>query len=773
MIERIKTFLLPVFLISISAFQFLYMLLIMSHIPIKAASILAILILSILIAAGFVKIKSSEPKRNFIGGLCILLFITFISIIASKFLPIGSVIFYISTVIIFILFWLKSKRAKTALSKLGLNHLEIINIFIFVFIAYYGGFGDFCRNYGIIDFDAQNFITWEYAAHKKFLLYKDIFYPYGILGFLKNSTILFNLIYALSSAAVLTAFFIVFKFLFKNRFFSYISFFILLLLASWNIIEFYRYGTVAIMSCAYAYILFKNYLQHKKCFLILGALLGLIFSLANDTGIYSSAIFLFILLIYPWLYHYRFKAILGYYKSLSFKLVFFIVGFILGILPFLVFLIKSHAVKDFFFNIAEFGAIGEYAKLSFWGSFLTKDNLFIFIPLAAAFIIISYRYANKRMGETFIDYLQLALMFTLLLLVQRNITRGGARQIDFISFVLILSFWPVIADYFRRYNVSKILLKIYFCLLILPAAFLLLRNDLTGMINLNYQKYINAYRWSFPNNIAEKIAYAKIDKCTKDVFDNIQKYLGNSYFKVKERLGGEQNFNGKIFSFPGDPVFYILFNQKPPKYFNAYEASPLYAQEAIIKFMETNQINYVIYNSANKSMDYAPYYVRNIFLYKYILNNFIIIDKIDNFLILKRSGGEDFFKNDFLNKVPEFKDFILNVDFGNIPASEGVNKKEYIEQNSEVVLENNISSTNKYLILRPKENVENKQYTISISTDAGQSKVSFRNCQNLCIINLSNMPLMFKSRVINKIDVEPGAFEKTQIVEIAPNKILW
>jgi ankyrin repeat protein len=125
-----------------------------------------------------------------------------------------------------------------------------------------------------------------------------------------------------------------------------------------------------------------------------------------------------------------------------------------------------------------------------------------------------------------------------------------------------------------------------------------------------------------------------ISQCVRKKINNIDKRELAPYNSVEKYLSEK---NAKIFSFPGDPIFYILFNQKPPYYPTIYEATPIYAQKKLIKFIEENKINYVILNIKSTSIqDTVPDKMRARILYEYIMNNFKKEKQIDNFLIFKK-----------------------------------------------------------------------------------------------------------------------------------------
>lgn len=772
MIRQIKFSLLPFLLIAVSAFHFLYLFSIIMNIPVKTATIYVFFIVAITVSIIFTTAKSEIFKNKFVGTAAPILILTFLAVIADKILTFQLKFFYVPVLIALLLLCFKSNKVKGIVSKIDMNFLENINIFIFAFIAY-TGFGYFCNNYTSFDFDSQNFIVWEYSAIKNYIPYKDIFFPYGMLDYFTNKYIFFNLLYALLQTTIITSMFVGLKFAMKDRFFAYISLFILFILQAW----FTRYGIVALMPFLYSYVLYKKYTCRRLSFLVLGIINGLIISLINDAGIYSSIVFIVGNLAYPIYLHYGFREATQYYVSLGFKFLIYVAGFFIGLIPFIFYLFKYNITVDFLRSLANIFAMGEYGKIPFWGSMIIPDNLLVSFSLILAAFAISYKYFNKKNGGTYVEVLQLFLFFALLLLSYKNVMRPVPNQINFVAVLLLLSFWKYLADFFKQEKVIKNTIRLFFVLVLFFVIFIL-RNNLFEIANTNILQYKSQYLHSFPLNYSRKITSADVDLCSKNNLINLKKSLPAMYLAVKDNIEKRDDFNGKIFSFPLDPVFYILFDQKPPRYFTAYDGSPLFAQEWNIEYMRKNDIRYVIYRLNYPAIDNVPFIIRNNTLFKYLLKNFRIVGRAEDYLILGRTNnGEDFFTDDF-----------LNINLEAIPSSEGMYKKMFVDSNSNLIYEssdispinkyladNTVFSENKYLVLYAKENAVDKEYDLSISSEGLETKINFKNCRNPspCIINLSNMPLFFKPRRINKISVKENIYKKIKFVEVEPNKVLW
>ena len=108
---------------------------------------------------------------------------------------------------------------------------------------------------------------------------------------------------------------------------------------------------------------------------------------------------------------------------------------------------------------------------------------------------------------------------------------------------------------------------------------------------------------------------------------------------IKKELYNIKGFNGKVFTFPGEPIFYIMLGQKPPYYPTIYEATPIRAQKELITYIQKENIDVILYNVKTKSIqDEVPDTVRGRLLYEYIRSNYSVERKVGNYLILDRKN---------------------------------------------------------------------------------------------------------------------------------------
>jgi hypothetical protein len=223
----------------------------------------------------------------------------------------------------------------------------------------------------------------------------------------------------------------------------------------------------------------------------------------------------------------------------------------------------------------------------------------------------------------------------------------------------------------------------------------------------------------------------------------------------------------------------------------SYEGGALYAQIENIKYIEKGNINYIIYNFNFGSIsDGVPAYVRSGVLFKYILTHFKIMYKNEKYVVFKKENQQnDLFISEIKN-FPELKNKFLNINLAAIPKSEGLHKTRNLKisgndiifnsnQNyiNEYLRENNILSSNKLLILNA-DNYMTLEKDIKIklvTTDKLSTEVTFYRCEitKPCVINISNLPLFYKARVLKEVWIDKNFIGKIELVNNQTDKELW
>lgn len=591
-------------------------------------------------------------------------------------------------------------------------------------------------NLKLANFDLQTLVAWNYAAIKGMLPYKDIFYPYGLLSYYKNENIYLLALNILVFPILLVLIYLIFKKIFNSTWLAnlYMLLLFIFLVTLTGLDSFSRYGVAVVATIYFAYTFYKDK-GHNRYFAILsGALCSIIFTLWIDQGVYVISAFVFLLLtdfILKKKYS-VFKNIQNLIKELGY----FMGGLIIGAIPLVIYLLKFGMLVDAIKAFLHLSEMPLFAKTPFFLNLFSPDNIFTILILIIAIYYLSASLLFNKTKVTLINYLLIGLIFDLIFFEQKGLIRSISDQITFVPFLILMVIVYDISAKLRFQKVKKIF--IYCVILILPILYLNIQN--IRSFNVPSINIMNlSYRTCFNRNLNSLVS-------------------SHQYGEVVKTVSGYKDFNGKILSFPGDPIFYVLFKQQLPYFTSIYEASSLSDQEVLVQFIKTNKIKYVIVNMDNIAIqDTVPNYVRGSYELSYLMNNFMPKAKIGNFLILQKSSNQDWFKSDLLTK--DFKDYLLNVNFERILQSEGKYKFKYLNSTNTTIaakINNNVGSKNLLLVLTSISNTRKILDSQLVITSGDLSTtIKFKTCTNsaVCILEISKIPLFYKNRKIDSIQL--------------------
>jgi len=604
-----------------------------------------------------------------------------------------------------------------------------------------------CRAYTTLSYDYQIILTWNYAASIGLQPTRDIFFPYyGLVNYLRGENIFFGIIYFLVTPFLFTFLFFIFQKIFNNKIFSYTSIFVLFIFVYkiTGFEMFSRYGVLLFFSCVSAYLfsIYKSDIPKKNVF-FLGILNGLILLFFNDQSIYAAVVFI-VLVLTDTLIKYGFARKLLPYKKLFFTILLFLSGFFIGLIPCLVYLSITQSIHPFFASLLELSDITYFAKIPFFHGAATANNLFTFAFLFSTIYLLSYKLIYRRSKQTLTTYLLLGVGVALLIVEQKNLVRSVDVGISFFGLLLFIFLFSELLPFLYRNKYSTPKIFIYYLNLSFIILFVL---NLTPIDLLKSAKLCPANRFEIANK---------------------------EYQQVKQEVTKMKGYNGTIFSFPGDTIFYVIFNQKTlPYYPTIFEAASTNAQQKMIDYIIEHKIPYIIFNSKDDAIqDTVPNYIRTPLLYRYIFNNYHIAKKINSFLILQKNrNNEDLFNSQNFKSEPELKKQLLKINLQYIPVTEGIYKrknlnargnKTLIKTNSLQKINNFLSSTSvktEMLFLTTQFNNGNKKKNITITLttkDNLKTSITFNQCEKetQCIIHLARVPLFYKNREIRKISID-------------------
>jgi len=509
--------------------------------------------------------------------------------------------------------------------------LKCLSLGVLFSLLSLGNLKSLCKIYPTLGSDNQALLLWKYAAGIGLLPIKDIFYPYGLLSYYSGQNVIFGLIYFLITPALFLCIFLTFQKLFKDKLFTIASFivFFLFITIITGFETFTRYGSITALSILFAYIFYSNKNKSQKIIIALGVLGGIIVPLINDVGIYALVIFVSFSVSNK-LLRSKFRLQASQLVSLLKELVLFILGYLLGLVPFFIYLAFTQSLSGFIPYLISISELAQFAKTAFFHSIFTADNLFTLTILMIAIIRLCYKFFFGDKKASFATYLQIGLIIVLLLLEQKSIIRLIDMQLTFIGLLLLLTLLYELKLSLQKYGVSKFIVFIYFINISIIILF---------VIGLHpSDKFMNQY--PTPGRIISAVKIFRNKSCVEDNMKFIiskNKQLPG----IKKQLYSRKNFNKKVFTFPGEPIFYIMFGQKPPYYPTIYEATPIKAQKELITYIQKENIDVILYNVKTRSIqDEVPDTVRGRLLYEYIRSNYSVERKVGNYLIFIKNRNK-------------------------------------------------------------------------------------------------------------------------------------
>ncbi len=655
------------------------------------------------------------------------------------------------------------------------KNIDILVIFILSVFMSLPYIAEICSGYlSLESFIIQEFLLWNYTSINKILPFKDVFYPYGILNYFKNYNILLELLYFLISPFLFTTLYFLLKKIFKSRIILYTSFFLfyIFILYFVGFSTFSRYGLLVIFSLFLSYYFYyHNKIKPRNLFL-LGAALGLFFSLINDIGTYVVFFFIFIFLLKKLIkIKKRYLISTNLFLNIIKETKFVVLGFLTGNIPFLAFLFIQripYALFNYFIDVKEMAIV---AKTPFFTFIDSPANVFTILILYFALFYNFIKLFFFKRNYTLLSFFQISLIFDILIMEQKSIIRSIDKQITFVSLILLMFLLYELLNYFKINMKSKIIIYILSLVSIIAIYGANIDRQKVDLYKLSKNYYFFVKNKSFENNLAS--------------------FLDNnpSYLEIINSLKKQKDFNNKVFSFPtGNSVFYILLNQKPPYYNSTVEGSSYTKQNSTIKYIQENKIKYILLNTRKDVLhDSVPDYIRQSSLFSYILTSYFPITQIGDHIILRRENNKDFFVSDILEQKREYRNNLLQVNLSKIPYSEGFYKFNYLQKYNTLLFEannaqkinlffkeKNFNSKNKLFVFMPKDS-ENPSHSVTFELKNGVSTSINYQCKNNipCIINLSRVPLFYNDRLIKKIILDKQFKGEIKIYYLKNKADLW
>ncbi|MBP9814102.1 hypothetical protein KBC80_02810 [Candidatus Woesebacteria bacterium] len=648
----------------------------------------------------------------------------------------------------------------------------------------------FTRVYDL-GFDSQNYLTWFYAASRGFRPNIDIFYLYGYLTFFAEGLVWVRVLLWVYISSLFVAFFFVIKKMYQSSILAYILLGVLLVLISANsyLWAFYRYGTAPVIIGLFAWAFTKNTKYQKYATFVLGVISSGLYFLLTDQGmvlIVASLVLIFVdsTVIQRSTQEKRNLFVLFVAQSARYML-----GLLLGASIFIVPLIRQGLVPLFLEFASANSKIILYGKLPYFVSSWQVRDIWISGSIWIAITLVVYVYIcyfNKLRSMQM--YALLGAICVLGIIQYKNTTRAIDNDILVPLYFVILSALSVVHLALTRKRVGQRwrVLWVSVCVLCCFLPDLSYSKVVRGVAVLQDSYVVSRARMARSIPVASQLA-----QCMRNPLSALPRASMEAYYEAVRWMKSQVGFNGKIYSYPGDPIFYVLLGQKPPPIFNAYDATPKASQELNVEFIDRNDIRYVVLNIANPNfMDGVPNLVRNAVLHKYIFTHYESVALIGQFVIMKRTQStHDAFSGDAqLNYV--FMNELINIDLRRIPKSEGSKLRKYesawkrVETQKNSLVELNyqlqtrrISSRSLSVLFSfdPRDGLLGDDIVMQVESGSMVTSIKFEAClhPDVCMVHLDRLPLFYVNKPVTKITTSRPIYGGVQLIELMNDQVFW
>jgi hypothetical protein len=131
----------------------------------------------------------------------------------------------------------------------------------------------------------------------------------------------------------------------------------------------------------------------------------------------------------------------------------------------------------------------------------------------------------------------------------------------------------------------------------------------------------------------------------------------NAWLRANREDRGEE-----IFSLTDDPVLYILSGESPVYQANLYNASPIYEQQRMVRWLKSENPEFLSLDASNVSFDALPLAVRCPLIFEYVIGRYVPAHVVGSIEILRRRRPEE------VIPLPYWRDKLGSThDLGHLP----------------------------------------------------------------------------------------------------------
>lgn len=379
-----------------------------------------------------------------------------------------------------------------------------------------------------------------------------------------------------------------------------------------------------------ALVFFLSYLeQNKKIYLYLaGFFIGITGLFLQTTGLYAALLILVVLVLERKREQRFAKELLLFIMSISIPLV-IVCGYIIYQGAFIDF------VKEQYFMSKIYGKSGTLNPITVYLKIIGYQSVIFLLYTATAIIcgVVLIHFRERISGPVKIILIGDMILFL-----------NTIAQIDYLHLLINSCMWFIIVILFIKWLIEKTGALSDILYKILSLAF--------GIITILFVVWRVAVMKSDIIEIYEYAYRININGTHVWTFNAQQAYVLSQFLpKVEHILHGEKD----VFVYPYGPLIYVLLNLKNPI---RYDFAPVYANSSalmktfaipIIKSLNVYNVNYVIYCGWGKdyinnflSTQHLSPYDMNSKLDEYIFDNYIVLLKVNDMMLLKKRMEHQF-----------------------------------------------------------------------------------------------------------------------------------
>lgn len=607
------------------------------------------------------------------------------------------------------------------------------------------------------DFDPQNFSTWVYTAMKGYMPYRDVFYWYGLLLYYYPAILWVRVVYVIWICGLFTGMYWLLRQIISHTLLRLWAFGLAVIMIDQlvGLNAFARYGSGMVVAVIGAWGWMSLSGQYRRWWLAgLGLVAGSLFFLIQDQGLYITLTILGmgVAVILIRLEEWRQS---DFWIDILKQTVSFIGGWLIAALPFGFWLLINDSWNGYLTNLALIGQMSSFAKKPFFGSYNDLSNLFVTVSIGILGIDLAYRYLFERKSlRQPQQFIKIAFLGIITFFQYKNSVRPLiADQFIVTSWIV---FWLYLSELYLALKQSvkpKVLLVGALMMISLVALFLIMTPQQLRVSSQAFPLRLTR-DWS---RAASLSSLQKNHVCQNYNFGNLIDQAPPSYQQVVSWLRVQPDFTGRIFSYPADPVFYMLLEQLPAPYFNAYDATSELAQELNLKYLQQPDLQYVVLNTHDPAIqDGVPNVLRNQLLNKYLYTNFQPVAQFGKFLILRKSTQRyDFMAELIRSQHADFMNSQLILNFNHLPQMEASNVIKADKpllmtatssaELSDWLVEQDQIPAKFWLVLKPDDTQPQTFNVAFVTKDDFSTEITMTNCANdsPCAINISRIPLFF------------------------------